>query len=203
MYDELVKLLLATTNKGKVIEMRNALDGLELELLTLENAPGIGAPKENGKTYMENALIKARYYFEQTGFATVADDSGIEIEALQNELGIHTRRWGKGPDVSDSEWIEFFLERMSREDNKRARFLCAIAYIDEAGQEHLFEGTCDGIITEKLEADYLPGLPLSACFRPNGSPFVFSALGTTDKAEVSHRGKALRLFRSFVEQKES
>lgn len=202
-YSDRMQLLLATSNKGKVTEMREALDGLPLKILDLSQMPSLSTslPKETASTYAGNAEIKARHYFTAHMIPTVADDSGIVVEALQGELGTHTRRWGAGADATDEEWIEHFLDRMKKEKNKRAKFLCTIAHVDTSGQVHLFEGTCDGTITESLEADYLPGLPISACFRPDGCDYVFSALPMNTKNAVSHRGKALKEFREFLQKK--
>ncbi len=196
-----MQLLLATSNRGKAQEMREALDGLGLELLDLNDVPAIGAPEESGRTFSANALQKARHYFDASGHATVADDSGIHVEALEGELGIRTRRWGAGPDASDEEWVAHFLERMKRERNKRARFVCAIAHVGRKGQVQVFEGACDGIIADELEADYLPGLPISACFRPDGYDLVFSALSVEQKNAVSHRGKALLSLKEYFLQR--
>jgi XTP/dITP diphosphohydrolase len=194
-----MQLLLATSNKGKVQEMREALDGLGLDLQDLSRFPAVGQPEETGETFAENAAQKARYYHAHTGLPSVADDSGIHVEALEDELGIHTRRWGAGPEASDDHWVRFFLGRMRRERNRRARFVCAIAYIDAAGDLHAFEGACSGVITDELEADYLPGLPISACFRPDGYDRVFSALTIEQKNSTSHRGRALLQLRDFLQ----
>jgi len=128
---------------------------------------------------------------------TIAEDSGIHVEALGGELGIHTRRWGAGPEASDGEWIQYFLERMRKERNKRARFHCVVALVS-SNREIAFEGECRGAITDSLEADYLPGLPISACFKPDGYDRVFSALMTEEKNRVSHRGRALHKLREFL-----
>lgn len=194
-----MKLLLATTNAGKLTEMREALDGLGLELLDVSDVKTVGEPQETGTTFAENAAQKAHHYFAETGLPTVADDSGIHVEALEGELGIHTRRWGAGPQASDAEWIAHFLERMKKEKNKRAQFVCTIAHVDREGRLQLFDGTCEGVITDALEADYLPGLPISACFRPDGEEYVFSALNLEQKNRTSHRGQALKRFRKFLE----
>ena len=193
-------LLLATSNKGKVQEMREALDGLGLTLLDLSQVPTVGSPGETGSTFEENAEQKARHYFEATEHSVVADDSGIHIDALEGELGIHTRRWGAGPEANDQEWIEYFLQRMKKEKNKRAQFVCAIAHIDRDGELHMFHGTCDGEITDTLEAEYLPGLPISACFKPRGYDSVFSALSIDQKNSTSHRGRALVQLRDFLQK---
>jgi XTP/dITP diphosphohydrolase len=194
-----MKLLIGTGNKGKVIEMREALVGLPLKIITPIDVGISDSPTEEGETFAENATQKARFYHQFSGIPTLADDSGILVEALQNELGIHTRRWGAGPDASDHHWVEFFLERMRHEENKRARFVCALCYIDETGAEHLFEGTCDGVITDELEADYLPGLPISACFRANGYEKVYSALTVEEKNAISHRGRAVSAFADHLQ----
>lgn len=194
-------LLLATQNLGKIQEIHEALEDLPIELLTLVDFPEIPPPEETGMTFAENATIKARHYHPLAKHPTVADDSGIIVEALQDELGIHTRRWGAGPKATDEEWIEYFLERMRKEENKRARFICAIAHVDDEGGLRVFEGTCEGTITDDLEADYLPGLPISACFKPEGYNRVFSGLSIEQKNSTSHRGRALLLLRDFLKQR--
>jgi XTP/dITP diphosphohydrolase len=195
-----MRLLLATGNRGKTIEMREALDGLGLTLLDLNDVPTIGQPDETGATFHENASQKARHYFEAAKLPVIADDSGIHIEALAGELGIHTRRWGAGPAATDEEWIRYFLDRMKKEQNKRAKFVCVLSHIDADGREHLFEGTCNGVITDDLEAEYLPGLPISACFKPDGFDRVFSALSLEQKNSTSHRGRALLNLRESLQK---
>ena len=190
--------LLATSNEGKITEIRESLADLDLTIFTLKDLKDIPEqPEETGGTYEENALLKARYYFQHSGIPTIADDSGIQVEALQGELGIHTRRWGAGPDASDEAWIAFFLDRMRKEENKRAHFVTVIALVD-GKEEHIFEGHCDGVITGELEAGYLPGLPISACFKPDGCEHVFSALTVDEKNRVSHRGRAAEGLREFL-----
>ncbi|MBI1812208.1 non-canonical purine NTP pyrophosphatase [Candidatus Peregrinibacteria bacterium] len=191
-------LLLGTNNRGKVIEIREALAGLPMKILTPEDVKIEEVPQERGSTFAENAIQKARFYFECSKIPTIADDSGIIVDALKHELGIHTRRWGAGPDANDEEWIAYFLDRMKKEDNKRASFVCTIAYIDASHDVHIFEGRCDGTITEELEATYLPGLPISGCFRPHGHDRVFSALNLDQKNRTSHRGKALSQLRGHL-----
>jgi XTP/dITP diphosphohydrolase len=193
------KYLLATSNKGKIIEIRECLAGLDVELLAPDDLDDVpSAPHETEDTFEGNAVQKAKHYFEATGIPCIADDSGILVEVLSEELGIHTRRWGAGPEANDKEWITYFLDRMKEEGNKRARFTCVIALIEEDGALHTFEGHCDGEITEKLEADYLPGLPISACFRPDGCDKVFSALTVDQKNSVSHRGRAVKMLKDYI-----
>ena len=197
-YNHLMELLLGTNNKGKVIEMQEALSSLNISLMRPIDLGITSVPEETGDTFMENAEQKARFFFEKGNLPTLADDSGIIVDALKDELGIHTRRWGAGKDATDEQWIAHFLDRMSKEENKRARFLCTLVYIDQEGTSHMFEGRCDGIITDSLEADFLPGLPISACFKPFGYDQVYSAMSVEEKNDVSHRGKALQLFVEYV-----
>lgn len=193
-----MRLLIGTNNKGKVIEMSETLQDLVTELLTPQAVSIAQVPAETGSTFAENARQKARFYHGLSGLPTIADDSGILVEALADELGIHTRRWGAGPDATDAEWIDFFLGRMAQEANKNARFVCALHFVDADGNDHAFEGLCDGSITDTLEADYLPGLPISACFKPAGLEQVYSALSLANKNRVSHRGRALQAFADFL-----
>ena len=193
-------LLLGTNNKGKVIEIKEALTGLPISILTPDDFSIAELPEETGETFAENAIQKANFYFEKTNVPTLADDSGIEVDALKDELGLHTRRWGAGSAASDEEWIAYFLKRMHKEKNKRARFVCTLAHIDRDGKLHLFEGTCEGMITEKLEADYLPGLPISACFKPDGFDRAFSALSVEQKNSTSHRGRACQKFAEHLKK---
>ncbi|MFA5800805.1 MAG: non-canonical purine NTP pyrophosphatase [Candidatus Peribacteraceae bacterium] len=186
-----MQLFIGTNNDGKVIEIRQVLDGLPVSIVLPADLKIQTTPVESGDTFEENARIKARYYFDRAKLPTVADDSGIIVEALADELGIHTRRWGAGPKASDEEWIGHFLERMKKEKNKRARFVCALAYIDAAGITHTFDGVCDGVINPRLEAGYLPGLPISACFMPDGFDRVYSAMTIEQKNSTSHRGRAV------------
>lgn len=193
-----MQLLIGTNNEGKIIEIAEVLGALPVKIVTPVHLNISDTPDETGATFEENALQKARFYFERSGLPTVADDSGIIVEALEDELGLHTRRWGAGPAASDEEWITYFLKRMEKEKNKKARFVCTLAYIDALGATFTFEGRCEGIITPTLEADYLPGLPISACFKPEGHERVFSALAIQDKNSVSHRGKATQQLKIFL-----
>ncbi len=195
-----MQLLIATSNQGKIIEIQESLQGLGITIAVPTDFGITAVPHEHGETYEENALEKARFYFNQSHIPTLADDSGIVVEALEKELGVHTRRWGAGPNASDEEWIQYFLRRLEHEKNRRARFVCCLAYIDAAGSEKVFTGTCDGTITQTLQSTYLPGLPISACFKPDGFDTVYSAMSMSDKNAVSHRGKALKNFREYLQQ---
>jgi XTP/dITP diphosphohydrolase len=195
-----MEILIGTNNKGKLIEIGESLKNLPITVRSPGDLGITDVPEEHGDTFEANALQKAHFYRQRSLFPTLADDSGILVEALQNELGIHTRRWGAGKDVTDHEWIAYFLDRMSHEANKRARFVCVLAYIDDTDTEHFFEGSCDGIITNALESDFLPGLPISACFKPDGYDRVYSALDINEKNRISHRGKATAMLHAHLQK---
>jgi len=193
------KLLIATHNYGKFKEIESALKDLPLKTYNLNDLKIKDDVLETGQTYEENAIIKAKFFQQIAQMPTLADDSGIEIEALKNELGVKTRRWGAGENASDQEWLDYFLKRMSQEKNKKACFFTTLAFLKDANSKaQIFIGKCHGIITAKIEADYLPGIPLSATFKPKGLDKVYSALSPAEKNKISHRGKASYLFRDYL-----
>jgi XTP/dITP diphosphohydrolase len=191
-----MRLLLATENPGKAVEFREMFAPLGIEIVTLKDLGLKPLPEETGQTFEENALLKLRHAYDQAGIPTIADDSGFTAEALAGELGVHTRPWG-GPGATDEQWIAKFMARMEGQENRRAQFVCALAYKD-ADQERVFIGTCDGTIAKAMEAVPLPGLVASAVFRPDGCDKVFSALLPEEKHAVSHRGRAMRQLRDFL-----
>lgn len=120
-------MLLATANPSKARELTAALSDFDLEIQTLADFPELELPPEDGETFEENAKIKAEFCAQETGLPALADDSGILVEALPGELGVKTVRFGKGEDASDEEWLDYFLEKMSGQKNRRAKFVCVLA----------------------------------------------------------------------------
>jgi XTP/dITP diphosphohydrolase len=223
------KLLIATSNAGKFAYMKYMLEDVgDLGILGLSDV-GLShhAPEETGDSYEDNALLKAKYFFDLTGIATIGEDSGIIVEAIKDELGLHTRRWGAGKDATDEEWLEFFMERMTGEHDRRARFVSTVVYYN--GDHHpsvsqsetsplsgenikVFYGEIHGWITTEIEAPIQKGLPLSSVFRPvkttgdDGHEYherVFSAMTDEEKEKESHRGRAMRELRDWIESKRS
>ncbi len=179
--------------------MTSALAPLKPELISPADLDIVGEPDESFPTLEQNARSKARFYFERGGsIPTIAEDTGLFVEALRDELGVKTRRWGAGPSASDDEWLVYFLKRLEPEKNRNAKFIAVLAYIDEKGVEHVFESEALGTIVREPQAEYLPGLPVSCVFLPEGYDRVFSALTHEEKAVVSHRGKAIAQFIEFV-----
>ncbi len=190
-------LLIATHNPGKFKEMAELFQVFPARLHSLSDL-GIDDPFQEGEDdFTHNALGKARFYFQKSGMPTVSDDSGILVSALSGELGVTTRRWGAGETASDEEWLAFFLNRMRREKDRSARFVCAAAYVD-AAVEKVCLGETHGIISLEVEAPINKGIPLSSVFRPEGYMKVYAALTLAEKNAVSHRGKAFAQLISFI-----
>lgn len=196
------KLLIATGNQGKFCEIKDILAGLPLQFVSLTEAfVDMNAFVEDGETYVENAAKKARFCARESGLMTVADDSGIIVEALSGELGVKTRRWGAGEKVSDKEWIDFFMNRMEREDNRKAKFVCYACLADKDGNVvKTCVGETSGKIMRRLQAPILHGLPLSSLFLADGTSKVYAALGAEEKNRISHRGKAFMQMKEFFEK---
>jgi len=192
------KILVATYNKGKAKEIKEALSNFEFEIITLSDEGISQDIEETGETYEENAILKAEFFGKLTGLPTIADDSGIIVEALINELGVKTRRWGAGEKASDEEWLSHFLNRLENEENRNAEFISCIALYHPKQETKTFTGKCKGVITKAPQVEIQHGIPLSSVFLAHGQNKVFSALTMEEKNGISHRGKALQEFLNYL-----
>lgn len=199
-----MKLLIATSNLGKFREIMIALADLPVELKSLKDLTNLAKiePEETGTTFAENAKIKAEYWCHQTGLPTLADDSGILVDALPGELGVNTVRWGAGKDATDKEWLEHFLNQLNkvRPEKRSAEFICTLALSRPDHPTEYFEGRVRGQITGRAEAPILSGIPLSSVFRPGGSTKVFASMTEAEKEKYSHRGQALAKAKEFLRE---
>jgi XTP/dITP diphosphohydrolase len=191
-----VPLLIATTNPGKIREIQGILNWIPIELKTLADFPGIPEPEETGETFAENARIKALYYSAETGLPAVADDSGIEIEALGSAPGVHSARW-HGSDYP-TKFAAIYRELAERGlETSAARFVAQIALAhDEA---ILFEAT--GIIQGEIapEPKGTHGFGYDPIFFYPPYDCTLAEVDGARKAAVSHRGKAFRQLRNWLE----
>jgi len=202
MFGNMTKLLIATGNRGKFTEIMEVLHDLKnFEFISLFDLGIENDVEESGTTYEENSLLKARYFFEKTGFMTLAEDSGIEVEALKNELGVKTRRWGAGERASDADWLKFFLERMADEENKHAKFICVPTLIWGSKSDEMvqFRGETWGAILDAPQTEIPYGIPISSVFLPDGAEKVYAALTLQEKNAISHRGKAMHEVKIFLQ----
>lgn len=192
-----MKILIATTNPGKFKGILETLGAFDADFVSLADLGITQDFEEVGDSFSEIALAKARFYHELSGLPTVADDSGIIVEAIAGELGLKTRRWGAGAQASDEEWLRVFMERMERETNRNAEFVCAAAYVS-GNEEQVFEGHTPGVLTVEVEAPLHAGIPLSSVFKPDGYGKVYMALPPEEKQEASHRAKAFSKLLNFL-----
>jgi XTP/dITP diphosphohydrolase len=192
------KLLIATRNAGKVSELTELLAGLPLSLRNLSDLPDIPEVEETGRTFVENATLKARYYAARSGLWTLADDSGLEVEALGNAPGVYSARYA-GPDASDEERMARLLEELRATGNteRRARFVCVLA-INTPGTEAVdcFTGTCEGRIAHAPRGR--GGFGYDPVFIPDGYTETFGELPPSVKRHISHRARALAELQVFL-----
>ncbi len=189
----LVELLIATTNPGKLKEIAGVLEGIPVTLLTLHDRDPIAEPEETGATFAENAQLKARYYSAATGLVSVADDSGLEIAALDRAPGVHSARWhGSDYPMKFRKIQELFRERGV--SGSTARFVCHVAVA--RGDTILFEaqGTVDGLIVAEPRGANGFGYDPIFFYPPLGR--TLAELDHAEKSTVSHRGKAFGTLRA-------
>ena len=188
---------MATTNGHKVREIRELLDGAPIELVTLAAWPDVAAPEETGSTFGENARAKARYYAAATGELTVAEDSGLEIDALDGAPGVESARYG-GVDSSYPEKFALIYDALRRRGaaDSAARFVCAVALA--RGGEILFEtrGTVEGRIAAEPRGTGGFGYDPIFFYPPYGETLAEAG---HRKAAVSHRGAAFRTLRAYLQ----
>ena len=188
------KLLIATHNPGKFKEISKHLAVLNAELVSLSYLGISDDYQETGQTYEENALAKAKFYYHLAKIPSLADDSGLSVEALNGEPGVYSRTW-PGYRASDEELLKMLLEKMKNipAQKRRANFVTVVAYYD-GKNEILSRGEILGLITDKQVCPIEAGFPYSSVFYPQGYDKVFSQLSIQDKNKISHRGKALNQF---------
>jgi XTP/dITP diphosphohydrolase len=192
-----VKLLLATRNRNKVVEMQHALEGTDWQVVTLSDIAGAPDVEEDGATFYDNALKKARSAARVSGLWTLAEDSGLDIDALGGEPGVKSARYA-GEGASDADRIRKVLAHLiSVPDERRtARFRCTMCVIDQAGTENCFEGCCEGRIAH--DARGASGFGYDPIFIPDGYDKTFAELGLGVKSKISHRARALERVITFL-----
>ncbi|HJQ27667.1 MAG TPA: RdgB/HAM1 family non-canonical purine NTP pyrophosphatase [Blastocatellia bacterium] len=190
-----MKLLLATTNRGKIKELRRILGDREIELVGLDTGETT-EEIETAATFAENALLKARHYHQRTGLPTIADDSGLEVAALGGRPGVASARYA-GPEASDAERIRKLLGELKDVPAARraARFVCAAALV-WAGGEQVFEDEARGAILDEARGAGGFGYDPVFLYPPLGK--TFAELSDAEKAEVSHRGRAFRRLATWL-----
>ena len=192
-----MRIALATRNPGKVAELAARLDGLGV---TLDTAASLDAPpvEEDADTLAGNAAKKARSLWDHAGLPALADDTGLEVDALGGAPGVYSARFA-GPDADDSANRAKLLRDLSGAEVRSARFRTVLAYVDADGLR-TFDGVCEGVITTEERGD--AGFGYDAIFQPaDGNGRTFAQMTADEKNRISHRGRALDAFAAWLQRR--
>ena len=190
-----LEIVIATNNPNKVEEYRQMFASISnIKLFSLKDENIHIEIEENGKTFKENSLIKAEAISKLTDKFVLADDSGLEIEALDNFPGIYSARFMEGRPYKEK-WAAIF-EMLKNKENKNAQFHCAITFITPTKEKYIFEGIEKGYITEKIEGEN--GFGYDPIFFSNSLNKTFGNATEEEKNAVSHRGKAFSQLLEFI-----
>jgi len=193
------KLLLATRNPSKARELAQLLGELPFKLISLEEAGISETVEETGSTFEENAVIKAKAYVSLSGLLTLADDSGLEVDALGGRPGVLSARYGS-PELSDEERLDLLLQELKDVpwEKRTARFRCVIALAWPSGEVRTVEGIVEGVIQYKPEG--FNGFGYDPIFHLPDRCCTTAQLPTTEKNLISHRGQAARAAEAILKE---
>lgn len=193
------RIILATHNPGKLAELRRILAAsrVDVDVADLAGYPDMPQVAETGGTFTDNALLKARAVAAHTGLPTVADDSGLCVDALNGMPGVLSARWS-GRQGDDEANLRLLLAQLTDvpADRRAAHFFCAAALVLPSGAEHVTEGTVHGWLTEAPRGTN--GFGYDPIFVPDSSGLTTAQMPAEDKDAISHRGKALRALAPII-----
>jgi XTP/dITP diphosphohydrolase len=187
-------ILIASANTHKIEELEQILLPLGIELKSARDFPGGEEVVEDKPGLEGNALKKARYWHQKTGLPALADDTGLEVDALNGAPGVRSARYA-GEKASYAQNLEKLLREMKNRKNRKARFRTVIAFAESEG-EYLFEGVCNGEIIRNPKGE--KGFGYDPVFVPEGYQKTFAELSSEEKNRISHRARALEKFREFL-----
>jgi len=192
-----MEIVLATQNPDKIREIKEVLKDLPIKILTLMDLGLKEKVEETGKTLEENALLKAKFWAEKTGKWALADDTGLEVEALNGAPGVHTSRYA-GENASYEDNWKKLLKNMEGIpwEKRKARFRCVIAIVSPKGKRYIAEGILEGYIT--LEAKGNEGFGYDPVFYIPEKGKTLAEMSLEEKNSLSHRGKALQKAKEII-----
>ncbi|MTI86770.1 MAG: RdgB/HAM1 family non-canonical purine NTP pyrophosphatase [Balneolaceae bacterium] len=190
------KLVLASQNEHKIIEMEEILRPLGIQVLSTQDFPKLKDVVEDQPNLEGNALKKARYVALETNLPALSDDTGLEVEALNGAPGVYSARYA-GENVTYQENVRKLLSEMADIQNRKAQFRTVVALITNEG-EYTFEGVCKGEIITVQKGD--KGFGYDPVFKPEGYDQTFAELDQSVKNNISHRGHAVQKFINFMKQ---
>ena len=196
-----MKLVLATNNEDKVLEIKHVLEGLDVEIMTADDFKDFPEIEETGKTIEENAVLKAEGIFKATGLPSLADDTGLEVDYLKGEPGVYSSRYA-GPGCSYDDNSNKLLRKIQGVpwERRKARFRCVIAICFGKEKTISVEGTVEGYIA-LTKSSGLGGFGYDPVFFYPAAGKTFAELTLEEKNKVSHRGQALRAVRGIIEKR--
>lgn len=193
-----MKAVLASHNKKKIVEMRDILAQLGVEVLSQADVGVDLEPEETGATFEENARIKARAVMEATGLPAIADDSGLVVDALNGEPGVYSARYG-GEGLDDTGRWKLLLKNMEGQTNRACKFVSVICCAFPDGSELTARGECPGVLDHKPSGE--GGFGYDPVFYLPELGKTMAQLAPEEKNKISHRGNALRVFKTELEKK--
>ena len=189
-----MELIFATHNKNKLKEVQSLVPP-SIQVISLDDLNMTTEIPETGHTLEDNALIKARTIFQLYKKPVIADDSGLDVEALNGAPGVRSARYAGEPSNAEKN-MDLVLHQLQTTTNREAHFKTIIAYIDADGKEQLFEGNVDGTIIEEKRGD--KGFGYDPIFVPEGYEKTFAEMSAEEKNSMSHRAMALKAFSDFI-----
>lgn len=183
------ELVLASSNFKKAEEIAALFQGLPIVIKLLANFPDLPEAVENGSTFLENARLKAKHYSQYTNSACLADDSGLEVDALNSKPGVFSARFA-GEQGNDADNKEKLLVELKATENRKARFCCVMVFIDVDGSQLETYGICKGEIIKESRGD--GGFGYDSLFYVPEFGCTMAEMTLAEKNKISHRGKALR-----------
>lgn len=190
-------IILATRNPGKVAELRALLADLPVELVSAAEIADAPEVEEDAPTLEGNARKKAEALYAHAGLPALADDTGLEVDALGGAPGVHSARFA-GPDADAEKNRTRLLRDLENALDRRARFRTVLAFADAEGVR-FFEGVCEGRITEAERGE--GGFGYDALFQPDGETRTFAEMSGEAKNRISHRGRALEGFAAYLHER--
>lgn len=192
------KILIASSNLGKIREFKEILGDLSVNFVSLSEVAPDFEVEETGKTFEENAILKAKESSKKTELLTIADDSGLEIDALDGKPGVYSARFLKGKSQEEKNEAILDMLKDTREGKRTARFICVVAVVSKEGEVKTAKGIMEGSISYVQRGDNNFGY--DPIFVPKGLSKTNAELKTEEKNKISHRGKALRKAKEILQK---
>lgn len=193
-----MKFVLASQNKGKLLEMQTILADLDVEICTLDELGVEIDVEEDGETFEENSLKKALAVMYRTGLPAIADDSGLCVDELGGAPGIYSARYGGESAPTDQQKNALILQALRSQSNRKAKFVCVITCCFPMGMALAARGECEGLIAVTPKGT--GGFGYDTIFHPQDEKRTFAEMDAEEKNAMSHRGNALRCFRKGLEE---